>query len=208
MGASNRVDADHLQRGGEKDMKGEIRGRGHWMASMMFDGPQPVDNETEHGPLFINNKQQNVPTFGGSNASIDKSQHNTNMETKNMFVFSEEEASGKYDRVEPGRYEAQVYKVKINANGLVVSFRSTETEAHLCNDFYPLSEKSHRIVARKLKVLGVAKKEEGKFYIDDDGGNLMGLSVTLTLVVADDPKYVKPDFKSPNYGYEANVVPF
>ena len=111
-------------------------------------------------------------------------------------------------RVDPGKYEAEIYKVDPRENGISISFRSIETKRYLCSDFFPLSEKSRSIVIKKLSILGMKKNDDGNFGVEDDGANLIGRSAVLTLSVADDPKYVNPDFKSPNYGYKAIEIPF
>ena len=113
---------------------------------------------------------------------------------------------------DPGIYKAEVDTVSWTENGaLMLKFKSAETGERLCNDFLSFSEKAKPYSARKLKQLGLEKDEEGKYSLSDEGQELVGKRVTLTLIVDDNPKYLTPDFSSDHHGYLAedkSDIPF
>jgi len=125
------------------------------------------------------------------------------------FNFSDSDLKEKeFKPVAPGEYEAEIYKVKIKDKQIMVSFNSTETGDYLCNDFLHFTEKGRPSAIQKLVALGLEKNDDGKYVVDDEGKNLIGLSAVLTLVPADNPKYLKPDFNAKNYGYQAIEIAF
>ena len=85
---------------------------------------------------------------------------------------------------------------------LVLVFKSADTGDRLCNDFLHFSEKAAPFTARKLKQIGL-KKVDGKYELSDDGMELVGKRVVLTLVPDENPKYLTPDFSAENHGYKA-----
>ena len=124
------------------------------------------------------------------------------------FAFTDAEAEG--NEATAGIYSAEVSKVEWMKNGsLMLRYKSAETGDSLCNDFLSFSDKAKFITARKLKLLGL-EKVDGKYELSDEAGELVGKRVTLTLVPDDNnPKYLQPDFKSENFGYQEDKdIPF
>ena len=120
------------------------------------------------------------------------------------FTFTDEDIETVVSQTpDPGVYEAEVDTVSWMANGsLMLKFKSAETGDRLCNDFLSFTEKAKPYSARKLKQLGLEKVDD-KYELSEDGQELVGKRVTLTLIVDDNPKYLTPDFSSPNHGYLA-----
>jgi hypothetical protein len=61
---------------------------------------------------------------------------------------------------------------------------------------------------KKLKILGLEKNEDGQYSLSDDGMELVGKRVSLTLVTSNDPKYLEPDFNSEGFGYSVDDIGF
>ena len=129
------------------------------------------------------------------------------------FTFTEAElVEEEAETVSAGVYQAEVSKVEFTKKGaLQLAFKSAENGDRLCFDWLYFSDKAKPYSARKLKALGLAKVD-GKYELSDDGQELVGKLVTLTLVPDDNnPKYLTPDFSSSNHGYkkvEEADIPF
>tara|TARA_R110002051_G_scaffold157058_1_gene228662 strand:- start:1099 stop:1497 length:399 start_codon:yes stop_codon:yes gene_type:complete len=104
--------------------------------------------------------------------------------------------------------DAEVKTSKATGNEYIgIRFKVVNEGGTLCYDNLHFTDKAKFFTGRKLKSLGIEPDE------DFDAGDLIGKRVTLTLVKkADDPRYLEPDFKSDNYGYQADAseddVPF
>ena len=128
------------------------------------------------------------------------------------FTFTDEDVEQVVSvTVDPGVYSAEVDKVEWTKNGsLMLKFKSAETGDRLCNDFLSFSEKAKYFSARKLKQLGL-DKVDGTYQLSEEGQELVGKRVTLTLILDDNPKYLTPDFASSNHGYameDKQDIPF
>ena len=124
------------------------------------------------------------------------------------FTFTEEDTEKEFASFDPGEYSAEIDKVSETKNGsLMLVFKSAETGDRLCNDFLSFSEKAKGITAKKLKLLGL-EKVDGQYHLSDDGQELVGKRVTLTLVPDNDPKYLTPDFNAEGFGYALDDIGF
>ena len=125
------------------------------------------------------------------------------------FTFTDEDTETVFTAIAPGEYSAEVSEVKpTKGNSLMLVYKSAETGDRLCNDFLHFSEKSKGITAKKLKILGLEKNKEGQYSLSDDGMELVGKRVSLTLVTSNDPKYLEPDFNSEGFGYSVDDIGF
>ena len=113
--------------------------------------------------------------------------------------LQEEEAA----TLSAGVYQAEVSKIEFTEKGhLQIGFKSAESGDFLCFDWLYFSDKAKPYSARKLKALGLAQID-GKYELSDDGQELIGKFVTLTLVPDEKkPQYLTPDFSSSNHGYK------
>lgn len=122
------------------------------------------------------------------------------------FTFTDEDIETVVSQTpDPGVYSAEVDAVSWRGNGsLMLKFKSAENGDRLCNDFLHFTEKGKYGSAKKLKQLGLEKDKDGKYSLSDEGQELVGKRVTLTLIVDDNPKFLTPDYhNSPNHGYLA-----
>jgi hypothetical protein len=125
------------------------------------------------------------------------------------FTFTDEDTKTDFCSIEPGEYVAEVSDVKsTKGDSLMLVYKSAETGDRLCNDFLHFTDKSKGITAQKLKILGLEKNEDGQYYLSDDGMELVGKRVSLTLVTSNDPKYLEPDFNSEGFGYSVDDIGF
>jgi len=124
------------------------------------------------------------------------------------FTFTEADTEKDFATLDPGNYSAEIDKVSETKNGsLMLVFKSSESGDRLCNDFLSFSEKAKGITAKKLKLLGL-EKVDGQYHLSDDGQELVGKRVSLTLVHDNDPKYLTPDFNSDGFGYAVDDIDF
>lgn len=125
------------------------------------------------------------------------------------FTFTDEDVAEE-PKASAGVYSAEVSKVEWMKNGsLMLKFKSAETGDPLCNDFLHFTPKAKFITATKLKMLGL-EKIDGKYELSDEASELTGMRTIVTLVPDDkNPKYLQPDFKSANFGYQEDKdIPF
>ena len=110
---------------------------------------------------------------------------------------------------EEGIYDAEIADAEVKTSKTTgneyigIRFKVVNEDGTLCFDNLHFTDKAKFFTGRKLKSLGIQPDE------DFDAGDLIGKRVTLTLVKkADDPRYLEPDFKSNNYGYQADATEY
>ena len=118
------------------------------------------------------------------------------------FTFTDADTESEFTTIGAGEYLAEISEVREVKNSMMLVFKSAENGDRLCNDFLHFSEKAAPFTARKLKQIGL-EKVDGKYELSDDGMELVGKRVVLTLVPDENPKYLTPDFSAENHGYKA-----
>ncbi len=130
------------------------------------------------------------------------------------FTFSESLLDQKEESAfEPGEYSAEVTEVvmDVTKNGnkqMTLRFKTVDSGVRLCNDRLYVSDKAKVYTLRKLKALGLEKDENGEYQLSDEGQELVGKRVSLTLIHDDNPKYLTPDFSAKGHGYAVDDIGF
>ena len=122
------------------------------------------------------------------------------------FTFTEADTTGEFTRLDPGVYDAKVDKVDFEDNKVKLTFVSAENGERLCTDFLHFSAKAKPFAARKLKIIGL-EKVDGKYTLDNED-QLLGKTVTLTLIEDKNPKYLTPDSDADGFGYAQDDIGF